>query len=57
MEKKDLPSEVTTGNNGDGHGDDGEEHANEITCCTPDDWISSVMLPTGGVVFDEFLHW
>ena len=54
MEKKDLPSEVTAGDSGDGNG---KEHANYITCCMLDNWSSNVMLPTGGVVLHEFLHW
>ena len=57
MEKKDLPSEVTAGDSGDGNGGNGKEHANHITCCMLDDWSSNVMLPTGGVVLHEFLHW
>jgi hypothetical protein len=29
----------------------------EITCFTLDDWTSTMVLPTGGVVLHEFLHW
>jgi hypothetical protein len=55
MGKKNLPSEAENGQGDHGHDNNGEDQTNEFACCMLDEWISSIMQPTGSVVLHEFL--